>query len=157
MGASDARPPTTMVDPNPPRPPWSVGEMLRTGRFPNNLFEAVSARFRDTKEDVGLLLTEKRSGRGVHYFLAHLASRMDPVPGFDQVALLQVNPDGTVHLLNSYFTVLVGLYSTARRVFACCRYLPKKGLLPMVELPVDAFGVWRSVRAVPRADHVSHL
>ena len=46
------------------------------------------ARFRVRREDGGPLPTEKRSGRGIHSFLGHLASGVDPVPGFERVALL---------------------------------------------------------------------
>ena len=52
---------------------------------------------------------EKRSGCGVHPFQANLASRVDPVPGFERVALLQVKIEGMVLLLHSLFSVLVGL------------------------------------------------
>ena len=114
----DALPPTAMVEPDPPRPPRSVGEVLGSGRFPDDLVNALSARFRVVREDSGSLTTEKRSDRGVHAFLVHLASRVDPVPGFEQVALLQVDPDGMVHLLHLLFSVPVGLYSTAWRLFA---------------------------------------
>ena len=71
-----------------------------------------------TKEDGGPLSQEKRSCRGVHSFLARLASRVDPVPGFERVGLLQVDLDGTVHVLPSMFSVPVDLYFTARRLFA---------------------------------------
>ena len=57
------------------------------------------------KDDGGLLSPEKWSGRGVHSFLSHLASGMDPVPGFERVGILQVDPDVTVHILHSMFSV----------------------------------------------------
>ena len=68
---------------------------------------------------------EKRSGRGFHSFLDHLDSMVDPVPGFKRVALVQVYHDRMVHLLYSMFSVPVGLYSTDRRLFACCGELPR--------------------------------
>ena len=77
-----------MVEPDPPRPPQLVGEVLRTGRIPDNIVEALLARSWITREDGGLLSMEKRSGRGVHYFLAHLDSRVDPVTCFKWVVLL---------------------------------------------------------------------
>ena len=45
----------------------------------------------------------------MHSFLAHLASGVDPVPGFERVGILQVNPDGTVHVLHFMFSVPVDL------------------------------------------------
>ena len=58
---------------------------------------------------------------------------------------------------HSLFSVPAGLYSMAWRLFACHGDLPIEGLPPVVELPMDAFRVQRSIRTVPRADHVSHL
>ena len=98
-----------MVDLDPPTSPWLVGEVLRTGRLPGDIVAALSARFRVTKEEGGLLSPEKRSRWGVHYFLAHLVSGVDPVPSFERVELLQVDPDGTVHVLPSMFSVPVNL------------------------------------------------
>ena len=106
-----------MVDLDPPPPPRSVGEVLGTGRLPDNIVAELLAWFQGTKEDGGTLYLEKRSVRGVNSFLAHLASGVDPVPGFDRVGLLQVDPDGTVHVLHSILSVPVDLYSTARRLF----------------------------------------
>ena len=134
-----------------------MGELLSNVRLPEDIVAALSARFGVTKEDGGLLSLEKRSGRGLHSFLAHLESWVDPVPDFERVALFQVDLDKTVHLMHSLLSVPVGLYSTARRLFACCGELPLEGLHLVVELPVDAFSVRRSLRAVPRADHISHL
>ena len=109
------------------------------------------------KEDGGPLSPEKRSGWRVHSFLAHLASGLDPVPYFERVALLQVDPDLTVHLPHSLFSVPVGLYYIAWRLFACCGELPLEGLPPVAELPMDVLLVRSSVCAFPRADHISHL
>ena len=52
--------------------------------------------------------------------MGNLASVVDPVPGFKWVDLLQVYLDGTVHLLHSLLSILVGLYSTAWCLLACC-------------------------------------
>ena len=93
----------------------------------------------------------------MHSFLAHLASEVDPVPYFERMDLLQVDQDRTVQPLKFLFSVPVGLYSKAWQIFAFRRELTSKGLHPMVELPMDDFGVWRSVCAVPREDHISHL
>ena len=100
-----------MFNLNPPPLPRLVGEVLGTGQLPDNLVAALLARFRVTKEDGGPLSPEKRYGRGVYSFLAHVASGVDPVPNFERVGILQVNPDGTVHVLHSMFSVPVKLYS----------------------------------------------
>ena len=134
-----------------------MGELLGNVRLPEDIFVALLDRFGVTKEDGRPLSLEKRSGRVLHSFLAHLASGMDPVPYFERVALFQVDLDKTVHLLHSLLSVPVGLYSMSWRLFACCGDLPLEGLHPVVELPVDAFSVRRSLRTVPRADHISHL
>ena len=93
----------------------------------------------------------------MHALFYHLDSGVDLVPSFDGVALLQVNPDGTVHLLHSFFSVPAGLYSVSWGIFAFRGELSSEGLPPVVELPVYTFGVRRSVRAVPREYNVSHL
>ena len=83
--------------------------MLRNVRLPNNIVMALSTRFQVKKEDGRPLSPEKRSGRVLHSFLAHLASGLDPVPSFEQMGLLQVDPDGTVYVLFSMFSVPVDL------------------------------------------------
>ena len=62
-----------------------------------------------------------------------------------------------MHPLHLLFSVPVGLYSTAWRIFACRGEPPKKSRPPVADLPVDAFGVRRYMRAILREDHVSHL
>ena len=62
--------------------------------------------------------TEKRSNRPLQTLLGHLASRMDPVPGFERLALLWIDQDRTVHLLYFFFSVPVGLYSSDWQLFA---------------------------------------
>ena len=93
----------------------------------------------------------------MYSLLAHPDSRVEPVPGFKRVALLQVNLDRTVHILNLLFSVPVGPYSTARRIIACRGEPTSEGLPPLVDLPMEDIGVRRSVRAVQREEHISHL
>ena len=50
----------------------------------------------------------------------------------------------------------VELYSMTRHLFACRGDWPGEGLPTVVELPVEAFALHRSVHAVPQAYHVSH-
>ena len=77
-----------MVDLDPPPPPQSAGEVLGTGRLPNDLVAAFSDRLRVTKEDGGPLPPEKPPRQGVYSLLSHLASGVDPVTGFEQVGIL---------------------------------------------------------------------
>ena len=84
----DAGPCPSWSNMTPPPPPRSVGEVLGIGRLPDGLVAELSAGFQFTKEYGGPLSTEKRSGRGFHSFLTHLASRVDPVPGLKRVMLL---------------------------------------------------------------------
>ena len=134
-----------MVNLGPPPSPRLVGGVLGTGWLPDNISVGFSARFRVTKEDGRPLSPGNLSGRVVHSFLARLASGPDPVPGFGRVVLLQVDLEGTVQLLHSLLSVSVGLYSMARRLFACCGELPLEGFPPVVDLPMDTFLVRRSV------------
>ena len=50
------------------------------------------------------------SGQGIHAYLGQLASRVNPVPGLERLALLWVERYITVHLLHLFFSVLVGQY-----------------------------------------------
>ena len=50
-----------------------------------------------------------------------------------------------MHVLQSLFSVLVDLYYTSQRFFACYEELPHEGLPPVVEIYVEAFGVLRSM------------
>ena len=97
--------------PDPHWLPRSVGEVIGTGRLPNNLVRALSARFIVTREDGGLLSSYLSSGQGIHAFLGHLTSRVDPDPGLDLLALIGVDRDGTVHVLPLLFSVPARHYS----------------------------------------------
>ena len=107
-----------MVDPDPPRPPQLVEEVLETGHIPDELVEALLGRFRTVREDGGPLLIEKRTGQGLHSLLGHLASGIDPVPGFVGLTLLGIDWYRKVHLLHSLLSVLFGLYSMTWQIFA---------------------------------------
>ena len=60
------RPLTVVVDPEPPWSPQLMVEVLGTGQLLDNLIEALPARFWVIKEDGGLMLTDTRSGCGLH-------------------------------------------------------------------------------------------
>ena len=102
-------------------------------------------------------MTEKRSIHSLYYFLGHLASGVDPVPGFEWLALKGFQQDRNLHLLHLLFSVPFGLYSMTRRLFTCRVEIHSKVLHIVLDLPMDDFAVRRSVYAVLRADHVSHL
>ena len=153
----DACPLTVMVNPDDPQPPWLVGEVLGTVQLPDNLVRALLAWFQVTREDVRTMSTKKRSSRGLYSFVGYLASGVDLVSGFHALYLIGVNQKVTVHLLHLLFSVPVGLYYTAWGISACGGDMPCEGLLLVVDLPVYAFAVRRSVRAIPRVFHLSHM
>ena len=62
-----------------------------------------------------------------------------------------------MHPIHSLFSVPVNLYSTSRHIFTCQEELTDEGLPLVVELPAEALAVRRSVLAVTREDHISHL
>ena len=93
----------------------------------------------------------------IHSFLAELASEVDLVPSLEQVTMVVIDPDGRVLLMHSLFSVQVNVYLNQRRLFVCLDELPAEGLPPVVEIHVKAFAARRSVRAVPRVDHVTCL
>ena len=98
-----------MFHPEPPRPPQLVREVLRPGRLPNKLVEALLYLLHVTKEGGGILSMEWHTGRGLHDFLGNLASRADPVPGFYGITLLGIDWDVTVNLLHYFLSIAVGL------------------------------------------------
>ena len=70
-----------------------------------------------------------------------IASGANPVQGMERLALLGVDRDGTVHLLNSFFYVLVGPYSTDRRLIDFVGEFPSEGLSPVKDILVNDFVV----------------
>ena len=86
----DTHPPTVMVDPGPSRSPWLVGEVLGTVRIPDELVEALPGQFITVWEFRGTLMTERQNGWGIHYFMRHIASRVDLLPGLERLGLLGV-------------------------------------------------------------------
>ena len=83
---------------------------------------------------------------------------MDLVPSPERVAVVRVDLDGRVNLMQSLFSLRVNIYSTQRRLFACLGELTAEDPPPpVVYIPEDSFVALRSVRAVPQVDHVTHL
>ena len=82
--------------------------------------------FRITNKYGSAPLKEGHSGRVLHDFLGHIASGVKPIPGFSGITLLAVNWGGTVHLLHSYFSILVGVQSTYRQIFPCPGDIPEE-------------------------------
>ena len=146
-----------MVDLVPSRPPQSVAEDLGTGHIPGKISTILAGRFRTIFEDGSALPSDKRSGRGIHSFLAQLAWRVDHVPGLERLILVGVDPNIMVHLLHSLLSVPVDLYSTILRLFACWGELSAKGLPPVVDIPHESFAAWLSICAVPQVDYITHL
>ena len=62
-----------------------------------------------------------------------------------------------MHLMQLLFSVRINVYSTECCIFACVGELPAKGLLQVTDLLPEFFAACRSVRAVPRMDHITHL
>ena len=79
--------------------------------------------------------SDKCSGRGIHFFLAHIVSGVELVPRMERVTLVGVDPDGKFCLFHSLSYFRVDLYSTIWRLFACQGDMTAKGLPPVVEIP----------------------
>ena len=73
-------PPSHHCQPQPPLVARLVGEVLGTVRLPEELVEALPGQFLTVWEEGGPLSMERRNGRGIHSFLIHLTSRVEPVP-----------------------------------------------------------------------------
>ena len=80
--------PDAMSDPGCHRPPWSVAEVLGTGRPPNGFVGALSARFRLTGPDGNPLSTDLQKGGEIHAFLCRLTAEVAPVPGSADLMLV---------------------------------------------------------------------
>ena len=62
-----------------------------------------------------------------------------------------------MHIMNVLLSVPVGLYFMARRLFSCIGELTDEGLPPLSEIMAKSLAVYRAVRAILRAEHMSHL
>ena len=75
------------------------------------------------------LSVDLQSGRGLHTFLCHLDSGLDPVPWLDPLVFLGIDPYGMVHLLlHSFLSVLVVTYAADRRLLDFIVNLPPEGI-----------------------------
>ena len=146
-----------MVDPGPLRPPRLVVEALGIGEILSKLADILAAYSRTVCYDRTSLTPEVRSGRVIHSFLEELASEVDLVPGLERVTMVGLDPDERVLLMHLIFSFRVSFYSTQRHIFACLVKIPAKGLPPVVDIPHGDFSARRSVRTVPRVDHITHL
>ena len=64
-----------------PRPPRLVAGALGTGSIPDELSVILAVRFWTIHEDGVDLPSDKRSGRGVHYFLVQIVLGVDHISG----------------------------------------------------------------------------
>ena len=130
-----------IVKPHPSCPPQLVGGVLGTGKLHNKLVGDLLYRFQFTWEEGGGVSSDLRARQGIHVFLGHLPSRVDPVPGLERLTPLMFDCDRMVHLLHLFFYIPVGPYSTDWRLLALAGELPLEGLTPMTEIPAKAFAV----------------
>ena len=100
-----------MVDPGLPRSPRSVAGVLGTRSIRAKLAAILVENSRTVRKDGTARTPEDHTGRGLHAFLSHLALGEVLVPGLEQVTLVGVDEDRKVHLMYSFFSVLVNVYS----------------------------------------------
>ena len=114
-----------------------MGEVLVTNQLQDKLVGALTDRLQVTREDRVPLSSKHHAGQWINIFFWNLASGVKPVPGFYRLTFMGIDWDRTVHLLYYFFSVLVSLYSTARRIFACVEDLTANGfyLFLFVRLP----------------------
>ena len=128
-----------MVDPEPPRSPWSVTEALGTGSILGKLSAILASLFRTVHEDGAALPSDKRLGWGVHSFLAQIASGLEHIPFLERLILVGLDPYIMVHLLHSLLSLLSDLYLTIQRIFACWGEQTVKGLPQLWIFPKICF------------------
>ena len=102
-----------MVKMDPARTLRLVTEALGTGAIPSDLSAIPASHFREVRKGGMALPPDKRSGRGIHSFLAQLESGVNQIHGLEWVSLIGVNQGGTVNPLQSLFSAPVHLYSTS--------------------------------------------
>ena len=146
-----------MVNPWPPPPPRSVAKALETEATQDKLAVILAVLSQTVRKDETDRTPEECSGQVIQSFLVQISSGVEPVPGLERVTVVGLDPDGRVLLMHSIFSVRFNVYLTQRRLFACLGELPSEGLPPVVEIPDKAFVSRRTVLAVPRVDHVTHL
>ena len=97
-----------MGDTSPPLPPWSLSEVLGTGRLPDNFVGDLSAQFLVTNAKVEALSKEFSSCRRLHVLLRILSAKVAPSPVLEHFNLLAVDRDSDMHILYPLFSVPVG-------------------------------------------------
>ena len=100
-----------MVDPDPPRAPWSVAEALVTSAILINISVILTGHFWTICDSGAVLTPDKRSGRGICYLLVHILSEVDHIPSLERVSLIEDDQGRTVHLLHCAPFAL------------CCKYI----------------------------------
>ena len=140
--------------PDPPCPPRLVGEVIETVQIPDGLFVDLLDWLQFNQEEVGELSLDVHSGLRIHVFLRNLASREEPVPGLEHLALMGVGQDDTLHLLHLLLYFLVFSYSIDKILLAFVGEITLDPSPPLVtELPINAFAVRRTIYAVTQEDH----
>ena len=80
-----------MVNQDPLRTRWLVVEVVETGAIHSELSTILVGRFLTVHEDGAALPPDKRSSRGIHSFLAQLASGVYHIPSLEQMSLIGVD------------------------------------------------------------------
>ena len=75
----------------------------------------------------------------------------------EQLSLLGIYLNGTVHILHLFISVPVGLYSNYRHLLLFIGDIPSKGLPSVTEIHLVSFAVRHIVCAIPRDDYRFHL
>ena len=124
-----------------------MAEALGTRTIPAELAAILAAHSQTIHKDGSTRMPEERTGWGLHSFLSHIALGVGQVPGLERVTLVGINKNGRVNLIHSLLSICVDVYSIEFRLFACLGDL----------ISPDFFAARRSVRGVPRVDHIAHL
>ena len=77
--------------------------------IPNVLIKELLDLFRATKKDGGALGTEACTGRILNAFLGYISVSTVSFPGLSQLIFLVINWYVVVHLIHSFFYVLVNV------------------------------------------------
>ena len=108
------------------------------------------------KEDGSNLGMEDFSGRSLHALLVIIVTIITQIFGLSLLALMYIGHVRVVNILYFILSILVGIHYIQRQLFDFDGDLLESELLPVFELPSEAFAVQRSISSVPWFDHRNH-
>ena len=100
---------------------------------------------------------EGKLGWGIHTFLGQLAAGTGPVPSLLYLEILAAERDEVVQMMQLLLSIPFGVWNNSQRLLCFLGDMAEAGIPPLVDIPVETFAVRRTVCAILRDNHRSHL